>query len=211
MDNLERFKRIIFWSFRIMLIVTAVVSIFLGHWREAAFSIFALFCTFLPSLLEFKLEIDYPSELEIAVLLFIIGSLYLGELHEYYEKFPWWDILLHTISAMIVAGIGLSIVFVLNESKRLAFKLSPVFVCLFAFCFAVAVGTIWEIYEFAMDQIFGLNMQKSGLMDTMWDLIVDCIAALIFSIIGYFHIKRNINFFQKIEQKFFKLNPELKK
>lgn len=32
-------------------------------------------------------------------------------------------------------------------------------------------------------------MQKSGLVDTMWDLVVDAGGAFVASLIGYFHIK----------------------
>jgi hypothetical protein len=42
-----------------------------------------------------------------------------------------------------------------------------------------------------MDQMFGFNMQKSGLVDTMSDLIVDSIGALLTSIYAYFYFKFN--------------------
>ena len=211
MDKIDRFRKIIYWGFRGLLIATAIVALCLGHFKELIFLGFTLFLTFLPHIVEEKIHLDYPSELEILILLFIIGSIYLGELHGYYTKYVWWDVVLHSMSAMIIAGIGFTIVFILNKSKRIAFKLSPGFVCLFAFCFAVSIGAIWEIFEFSMDQLFGLNMQRSGLMDTMSDLIVDCLGALIFSVVGYFHIKGEIGMFQRLERKFFKLNPELKK
>src|SRR5690606_28694535 len=67
--------------------------------------------------------------------------------------------------------------------------LRPSFVALFAFTFSLSLGALWEIFEFGMDQIFGLNMQKSGLVDTMWDLIVDTLGAATISIMGYFHLK----------------------
>ena len=66
-------------------------------------------------------------------------------------------------------------------------NLSPVFIAVFAFCFALAMGAVWEIYEFTMDSVFGTNMQKymldngtaligqAALQDTMKDIIVDAI------------------------------------
>ena len=69
-------------------------------------------------------------------------------------------------------------------------NLSPVFIAVFAFCFALALGAVWEIYEFTMDSVFGTNMQKymldngtaligqAALQDTMKDIIVDAIGAL---------------------------------
>jgi hypothetical protein len=54
----------------------------------------------------------------------------------------------------------------------------------------VAVGTFWAIFEFAVDQVFGSNIQKpmlgdpSGLTDTMWGMIVDALGALVISAFG---------------------------
>ena len=45
------------------------------------------------------------------------------------------------------------------------------------------------IFEFGVDQILGFNMQKSGLVDTMWDLIVDSIGAFFASLLGFLYLK----------------------
>jgi uncharacterized membrane protein YjdF len=70
-------------------------------------------------------------------------------------------------------------------------------VAFFAFCFALAVGALWEIFEFAMDGLLGMNMQKpflgdpSGLADTMWDLIVDALGAMAIALSGSLYMKRS--------------------
>ena len=115
-----------FWGFRILLIVTMFFAALHHHWREAALLVFIMFMTFLPQILEDQTGINYPGELEIIMLFFIVGSLYLGEMHAYYDKVAWWDILLHSISSIVIGGIGFSVVFVLNKSKKLAFKLSRI-------------------------------------------------------------------------------------
>ena len=77
---------------------------------------------------------------------------------------------------------------------------------MYAFSLAVTIGTIWEIFEFTMDQLFGLTMQKSGLVDTMWDLMVDCAGAFLGAISGFFWMKgRQIGFSGMIEE-FIQLN-----
>ena len=58
-----------------------------------------------------------------------------------------------------------------------------------SFSFAITIGALWEIFEFAMDQVFGLNMQKTGLVDTMWDLIVDTLGAGLGATAGFFYLK----------------------
>ena len=48
---------------------------------------------------------------------------------------------------------------------------------------------MFEIFEFVIDENFGTNLLKSGLDDTMWDLIVDALGSLIVSFAGYRLIK----------------------
>jgi hypothetical protein len=84
-------------------------------------------------------------------------------------------------------------------------------VALFAFLFAFSLGAVWEIVEFGVDQGFGTNMQKSGLVDTMWDLIVDAVGALVIALLGYLHIKRAVNdsFLERWIARFISANPRL--
>ena len=83
--------------------------------------------------------------------------------------------------------------------------ISPLLVAVFAFTFAITMGVLWEIFEFTMDSLFGTTMQSwnlphdttligkefqgSGLRDTMSDLIVNSIGALLTSILCYFLYK----------------------
>ena len=92
----------------------------------------------------------------------------------------------------------------------------PGFVALFAFTFAVSVGALWEIVEFAADQLFGMQMQKpmlddpSGLTDTMWDLIVDTLGAAVTSAFGWWHMKADRrSFIDGWTDRFVAKNPQL--
>ncbi len=117
--------------------MTAVFVVCHHHWKEAAFLVFTFLMTFLPRIMECQTGIDYPRELEILILFFILVSLYLGEMRNYYNRFAWWDIVLHSLSGIIIGGTGFSVIFRLNKSRKFFLKLSPGFMCLFAFCFAV--------------------------------------------------------------------------
>jgi len=187
MQRVDKVKIWVFWTIRLLLILGTILSVINYNWINVALFLLTLFLTFLPSIIERELKISYPSEGELILILFIFASMYLGEIHAFYVKFWWWDLMLHAISGFIVAGIGFMIVYILNKKKRLG--LNPIFVSLFSFSFAVSIGVIWEIFEFTMDFIFGVNMQKSGLADTIWDLIVNSIGALIVSYFGYLYLK----------------------
>ena len=117
-------------------------------------------------------------------------SLFFGEVLDFYYRYWWWDILLlHAQSGFLLGITGFLLVYVLNANENINFDLSPGFIALFAAMFAVSMGTIWEIFEYLMDQSFNLNMQKSGLHDTMSDLIVDSIGALVIAVMGYGFLK----------------------
>ncbi len=89
-------------------------------------------------------------------------------------------------------------------------KAAPVYLALFSFGFALTLGTLWEIFEFFMDVAFGFNMQKSGLVDTMTDLIVDAVGGLLAAGIGYFYVKGGDSLFaDRLVKRFIAKNPRL--
>ncbi|SFX42723.1 DUF2238 domain-containing protein [Marinospirillum alkaliphilum] len=150
-----------------------------------------------------RLQVDLPAEFHLLAVVFIFASFYLGEIHDFYARFWWWDIALHASAGFLMGILGFLLVYLLNESRRVELHMTPGFLAFFAFIFAVAIGSLWEIFEFAMDQLVGTRMQKpmlgdpSGLTDTMWDMIVNALGALLISMAGYAYLKRGRNFFVK--------------
>jgi len=190
MEKIDKYKIIFFGIFRFLLIISGALEIYQGNWMNLFLVVITMFLISFPSILEKKWKFDYPSMGELIIVLFIFASIYLGELQMFYVKFWWWDLFLHALSGVIIADIGFSLVYLLNKKNKI--DLSPFFIALFSFSFALAIGVIWEIFEFSMDSIFGVNMQKSGLVDTMWDLIIEASGALIFSYLGYLFITKKI-------------------
>jgi hypothetical protein len=209
MERLEKVKLVIATLLRILLLGAIILAIANRNWINLALSVFSLFLTFLPNIISHRFKVGFPIEFEIAIIMFIYASLYLGEVRSFYEKFWWWDIFLHTFSAMIMGGIGFSLVYILNKEIHVSLKMSPAFVGLFSFSFALSIGAVWEIFEFGMDRVFHTNMQKSGLVDTMTDLMVDTIGALITSYLGYLYMKGRSKVFKRIAEDTIKRNPRL--
>ena len=171
-----------------------------------------MIATLSPIWLSRWLEIHLPPEAELLAIVFLYSSLFLGELGDFYERIPWWDTLLHTSSGFLMGLLAYILVFVLNKSPRSSLNLSPPFVALFTICFAVATGGVWEIFEYGMDQIFDLNMQKDGLHDTMEDMIVNFIGATVFGLIGYLQFRLDKDsIIAPLIEKFMRDNPDLLK
>ena len=196
-------NEIISWIVRVLLILVIVKSIFSKNYMNTFVGFLTFIMTFYPSILRKKFRVYLPSTLQIIITLFIFASQFLGEIHDFYYKFPWWDNMLHCISGSVLGIIGFMFVYFLNKAHIKRTKLSPFFVALFAFCFAVSIGVFWEIFEFSGDRILSLNMQKfrmpgeDGLVDTMTDLIVDTLGALIITIVGYIYMKDEKNMIKK--------------
>ena len=175
--------------------VELIALLLQGAWASAVWLLAIMAVTGTPTLFGDRLPVRIPAEFELLAILFVFAALFLGEFHSYYLRYWWWDIALHSISGLLLGIVGFLLVYVLNESKRIDVHMRAGFVALFAFVFAVAVGTAWEIFEFAADRLLGTQMQKpmlgdpSGLTDTMWDLIVDAIGALIGASAGWAYLK----------------------
>lgn len=172
--------------------------------------IVGIFAMLLPSILKKRMNLVIPSNMMLLFTIFLYCAIYLGEVKSFYYQVPHWDTILHTFSGAMLGALGFSFVTFLNKTERVPLNLSPLFVAAFAFCFAVMLGVVWEIYEFTADSLLATNMQKfalesgqplvgrEALSDTMKDLIVDMIGAFVMSAIGYISLKYKKGWVEKL-------------
>ena len=165
----------------------------------------------LPSLLRHKWQLIIPSKMMVLFAVFLYCAIFLGEVRSFYYNVPHWDTILHTFSGAMLGALGFSVINFLNRTDRVPMNLSPVFVAFFTLCFAVFLGVVWEFYEFTADGLLHTNMQKfalesgeplvgrAALMDTMKDLIVDTIGALVMAVIGYISIRYQKGWVEKFQ------------
>lgn len=225
----------VYLSLRLLIIVSMIFQILMGNIENAFMCILALLLFTIPTIVSEKFKIQLPSLLEGIIYLFIFSATILGEINNFYGIIPFWDTLLHTLNGFLCAGIGFSLIDLLNQNSK-KINLSPLYVVIVAFCFSMTIGVLWEFCEFAADNILGNDMQKDrriqnissielntsdenipirlndiektevylkdgtittikngyldiGLIDTMKDLFVNFIGAIIFSVIGFLYIK----------------------
>ena len=143
---------------RILVIISMIFQILSGNIENAAMCILSLFLFTIPTIVSEKFKIGIPSVLEAIIYLFIFSATILGEINNFYGIIPFWDTLLHTLNGFICAGIGFSLIDLLNQnSKRV--NLSPIYVVIVAFCFSMTIGVLWEFCEFTADSILETDMQ----------------------------------------------------
>ncbi|MDH3441904.1 MAG: hypothetical protein OEM63_14190 [Gammaproteobacteria bacterium] len=168
------------------IVVIVVASLYQGRWLDAFNGTIVLLLTFTPAMLEHRLEVPLPVELTLITCIFLFASFGLGEVRDFYEKIWWWDLALHGLSALTVGLIGFLGIYVFYMTRRI--RVAAGWIATITFAIAVSVGTVWEIFEFLMDWYFSFNMQKSGLVDTMTDLLINAFGAAIAAATGYFYV-----------------------
>jgi len=150
--------------------------------------------TYIPSFVQNKKIIAMPAMLQTIFTVFTFLAMFFGEILGFYELFSWWDSMLHFSSGIIFGLVGYMLFISFNRDASVRGKLHPASVLMFAVCFSIACGTMWEIFEFAGDSMLGMNMQRwqtdlqpeawtamqnasnfsnPGLINTMKDIICD--------------------------------------
>lgn len=224
---------LVYLILRTLVIISMIDQILRGDLNNAFLCLLSLALFTIPTFIEKEFKIELPSVLETIIYCFIFSAEILGEINNFYAKIPYWDTILHTLNGFLAAGIGFSLINLLNENSK-SINLSPLFVAIVAFCFSMTIGVLWEFFEYGADNFLRTDMQKDtiitsfssveldpeesnkpvkvdniqsteintadgivvieggyldiGIKDTMKDLIVNFIGAVVFSFIGYLYI-----------------------
>lgn len=229
----RKWMAVFYFVIRAVVVAYMLYSLAEQEYENAITSAITLLLLFVPSFIEKKMKIELPSFLELLVTIFVFSSIILGGVADYYEKFPYFDTVLHTINGFICAAVGFGLIDIMNNNSKFKLSLSPIFVCLFSFCFSMTAGVIWEFFEYGIDMFLGKDMQRDtiihsinsillsrdsagenvtviknisqtsingnklwidgyldiGLIDTMNDLLVNFIGAVVFNTFGFIYLK----------------------
>ena len=158
---------------RLIVVAELVLSILRGEYESAFICLLVLILFILPFFIQQNFGIQLPTTLEIIILLFIFSAEILGELEGYFITYPDWDTMLHTTTGFLCAATGFALIDILNRNSRIKFQLSPIYVALAAFCFSMTVGVLWEFFEFGMDRLFHLDMQKDTVVQSITSVMLD--------------------------------------
>lgn len=169
----HRSSFLVYMVLRLAVVAVAVLQFLNGNYENVFLCVLSLMLLVIPSAMQLTFRVELPPTLEIFILIFIFAAEILGEIGEFYIRFPFWDSALHTINGFLCAAIGFSLVTLLNNNQKIVFRLSPVFMAVVALCFSMTIGVVWEFFEFGMDQIVGLDMQKDTVVQEIRSVMLD--------------------------------------
>lgn len=163
----------VYTALRMIVLIIMILQIFNRNFEHVFLCLLTLVLMVLPSIVQLTFHVEFPSVLEIIILCFIFAAEILGEMSSFYIYFPYWDTILHTLSGFLCAAIGFSLVDIMNQTDRINVKLSPMYLSIVAFCFSMTIGVMWEFFEFGMDYLMGLDMQKDTIIHSIGSVALD--------------------------------------
>ena len=186
--------KILWLVLRVLMLVWGVYGLFHGSVVEFLEALFAIAFTHLWDFFQiagnfsFITKLDFTTQTMLNVFIFI--GVVIGSTLNNRTNFHHFDLVTHFFAGFISSWVAHDLAVIVQGKKR---RLSPALTgmfCIFAACF-IAVG--WEIYEFTMDRVYGLLLQNSlpmsdaGLTDTMVDIIMSSIGAVIGMLLVVFY------------------------
>jgi hypothetical protein len=190
------------WILRGGVLVTAVVFAATGQWMFGLFAALSVAVAVTPTLAARNARLTLPFEIELVLLWFMVTHLTLGYLFDLYTRITWYDKVLHFGNSVLVGFLAFLLVYVAHLLRH--DRPHPWLDVVAILLVTLGLGSLWEIGEFASDQLFGTHTQGSPtlspLVDTMWDLILDGAGGVLAAILGPIYIHRSKRSRKRVEE-----------
>src|SRR5687767_11896424 len=106
------------YAIQALLAVGLVLFLLRRDWENVFLTVLVIALTLVPALLFRRYCVVIPPEFQLVAALFVFLSLFLGSALDFYYRFWWWDIVLHTASGFLLGIVGFVALFVLNQADR---------------------------------------------------------------------------------------------
>ena len=176
---LPKNQRILWLTLRIVILCWGVYGLFHGSVVEFLEAIFAIIFTHLWDFFQifgkkyFIIEVEASTQTMLSLFIFI--AVCSGSPLNNRTTFEHFDIVTHCASGVLSAWFGYDFANIIYRKRG---DLGPAMSSLFSLAFALSIAVGWEIYEFSMDKLYGMTLQK-GNTDTMVDFISCAVGAVI--------------------------------
>lgn len=148
-------------------------------------------------------------EIYIIAIVFIYFASLIGSSYHWYS-YTGFDKVLHFSSGWFVTTLAVILFFAIRKSNRFAEKKDFTIFLLFINAVNMAVGELWEFYEYAMLIFFNndcINHYTQGVHDTITDVMCATVGGFLLTLLIIRYDKTGkSNFFTNVYEKFYKRN-----
>lgn len=120
--------------------------------------------------------------------LFLLFALVMGSILKVFYQIWWFDLFTHFLSGILTSIFA----YIILEKYQLTSYQYRFFALLFILAFTVFVAGCWEYFEFTCDKLFSSDVQwvaKTGVDDTMTDMLIATLGGILSSIYYYIQIR----------------------
>lgn len=161
----------------VLLLAISLYALYYQNFEMVFAGVLMLLVSLLPFYFKAAHNVYIPAAFMYVAVAFIFSSVFLGQFGGLYDRWHWYDAFLHFLSALAFGLAGFLLLFVYYVHNKL--RLPKGIILFFAFFFCLGVGAVWEIIEYGIDHTLGTNMQVNSLDDTMIDLMLDGLGAMV--------------------------------
>lgn len=175
---LPKSHKILWIALRIIILLWGIYGLFHGSVVEFLEAIFAIIFTHLWDFFQifgkksFIIEVDYLAQTMLNIFIFV--AVCVGTTLNNRTTFEHFDLVTHFGSGFISAWFGYDFANIIYRKRG---DLGPAMSSLFSLSFALSIAVGWEVYEFTMDKLYKMTLQR-GNDDTMIDFIACAIGAV---------------------------------
>ena len=185
---MKKINSILIFIISLISVCFFVKDLNIGLYNKLVPDISMILVLFLPKIFCKIFKFKISDALELLYIIFMILALFLGGVINLYNTTWWYDIVMHFISGLVTAVIGL---LVLNWFKMYK-KSNKLFNALYIIMFVLFIASLWEFLEYGIDVFLNQNMQhviETGVSDTMQDMLVAFLGSVIISFIDLYSDK----------------------
>lgn len=176
---LPKSHKILWIALRVIILAWGIYGLFHGSVVEFLEAIFAIIFTHLWDFFQifgkksFIIEVDYLAQTMLNIFIFV--AVCIGTTLNNRTTFEHFDLVTHFGSGFLSAWFGYDFANIVYRKRG---DLGPAMSSLFSLSFALSIAVGWEVYEFTMDKLYKMTLQR-GNDDTMVDFIACAIGAVL--------------------------------
>lgn len=177
---LPKSHKILWLILRVVILGWGIYGLFHGSVVEFLEAIFAILFTHLWDFFQifggksFIIEVDYMTQTMLNLFIFI--AVCIGSTLNNRTTFEHFDLVTHFCSGFLAAWFGYDFANIVYRKR--GGNLGPAMSSLFSLAFSLSIAVGWEIYEFSMDKIYKMTLQR-GNTDTMVDFICCAVGSVL--------------------------------